>query len=261
MKTNNTHKIQKEHKEDYKGYKPHEGLVDHLFKRLQNEQRYQKFKNAGGDWSDEYQRERKELLRMKVYVLDKYIFQSMANIVTFLEYCYMYPTLQQVFEEDIEELLLGAIPKELGKVKADSNPKSKSKAIEELSKSGLFEKQLWWLSNDYSWLKIPEYWDQPIIARFLHAVFLTWPGEDNQNFRVKILSIIVRIIFQYIRSTAQQVLAPEGDPSLETPAGSIANEKFHEIVNNELVRIIVFAELLAKNAVVKKSTPNRPVLF
>jgi hypothetical protein len=37
--------------------------------------------------------------------------------------------------------------------------------------------------------------------------------------------------------------------------------KFHEIVNNELSLLVVFTELLSKNAALKKGTPNRPLLF
>jgi hypothetical protein len=153
---------------------------------------------------------------------NKYVFQSMANIVTFLEYCQL-PILQEIFEDDIEELLLG------------SNRTA---------------------TTDHR--------SQPVLARFLDAI-MTWDvKKDSNNFRLKIFSIMQRIIGRHIMTATQQILAGDiDDPSLSSSAsGALANEKFHEIVNNELARLIVFTDILARNAKIKiKTKIHRPVEF
>ena len=123
------------------------------------------------------------------------------------------------------------------------------------------KKQLSWLSNDANWLKT-DYWNQPISIRFLHAA-LTWDSkEDNENFRLMILSDMMQIISDFIMTTTQNILDNTGEDTFRNSLrGYLANEKFHEIVNNELSRLVIFTELLAKNALIKKGTSNRPVLF
>ena len=63
-------------------------------------------KNAGRDDSSNVDEKinKRNLDRKKRYVLDKFIFQSMANMIFFFEYLKKYPDLREVFEDDIKEL-------------------------------------------------------------------------------------------------------------------------------------------------------------
>jgi hypothetical protein len=211
-------------------YTPSKVLVKHLQKRLQLEEKRKKLTSAGEELSAQEKKERTTLIRRKVDVLNNHVFQSMANITTFLEYC-MGPTLGEIFEDDIEELLLGT-NSDKGLAKSKKQP-----------------------------LLMTEYWNQPVLTRLLNAI-MTWNyTEDKNNFRLKIFSIMQRVIGRYIMAATQQILADDDDPSLSSTQGVLANEKFHEIVNNELARLIVFTELLAKNAEIKNNNPSRPVLF
>lgn len=211
-------------------YKPHETLIRHLQKRLENEEMYRRIKDAGGELSPEETKSRDYLIQEKVRILNKYVFESMANVTTFLEYC-MGPILGEIFEDDIEELLLGANhDKELGKAKTEP-----------------------WLMT--------EYWDQPILTRFLNAS-LTWHYRDDpDNFRIKIFSIMQRLIGRYLMAVTQTILGLENPSIRESSQGLLANEKFHDIVNNELARLVSFTDILTKNVKIKNSKPSRPVLF
>jgi hypothetical protein len=87
-------------------YKPSDVLIRHLTKRLQIEKKHRELTLAGEKLSVEDKRRRNDLIHRKVDVLNKHVFESMANIVYFLECC-MDPQAQKIFDEDIEELLLG----------------------------------------------------------------------------------------------------------------------------------------------------------
>jgi hypothetical protein len=144
---------------------------DHLEKRLQHEKLYQKKKLAGEELTKEEQKERDDLHRMKLYYLDKCVFPSMANVVTFLEYC-MHSPLQEIFEDDIEELLLGI-------------------------RQEHYEKKL----NDYS-----NYENRTVIARFLIAI-LSWNSTKHpESFRLKLFPIIQRAITFRILGITPEIL-------------------------------------------------------
>ena len=88
------------------GYMPNNSLVKFLEEKL----RFEKERNSklpGEKLSKNDQKKGQELKRMKNYILNKHVFQSMANLVTFFEYVSKNPELQQVFDDDIYELLLG----------------------------------------------------------------------------------------------------------------------------------------------------------
>jgi hypothetical protein len=172
---------------------------------------------------------KRELLQRKQnYHINKHVFEAMANVVTFLEHC-MEPTLQEVFKEDIEELLI------------DSNS---NKELANSKKQPLLK---------------TEYWNHPIITRLLNAI-MTWNyNEDRHNFRLSILAIMQRIIAKYIMGVTQSVI---GEGTLNSPSELLANDAFHSIVNNELKRLISFTEIIGSNAVKKDINKiGRPVLF
>ncbi len=118
------------------------------------------------------------LTKMKVDILNKYVFPSMANVVVFLEYCNN-PLLRNVFDKDIEELLLG-IPKRY------------------------YDKRI----NNYT-----RYEDETVIARFLAAI-LAWKSRKYPNtFTLKLFPIIQRAITSRILAIAKEKL---GDRMLKS---------------------------------------------
>jgi hypothetical protein len=88
------------------GYIPNKSLVKFLEEKLHYEKQ-RKLKLAGERLSRNEEKKGQELKRMKNYILNKHIFQSMANLVTFFEYISKNQELQKVFDDDIYELLLG----------------------------------------------------------------------------------------------------------------------------------------------------------
>jgi len=59
----------------------------------------------GRDLSEEDKKKIRESDRMKVYILDKFIFQSMANLIYFFEAIASSRRLSEAFEDEIAELL------------------------------------------------------------------------------------------------------------------------------------------------------------
>ena len=93
-------------------------LVENLERRLLFEQEYQKVERAGKELTPQQKEELKLVTKMKADILTKYVFPSMANIVVFLEYCAKNPLLRDVFDNDMEDLLLG-LPEDLYDKKLD----------------------------------------------------------------------------------------------------------------------------------------------
>lgn len=60
---------------------------------------------AGEDLSDQEKREADDLRRMKVHILNTYVFPSMANVTFFFKCIAQHPELEQLFEDDIKDLL------------------------------------------------------------------------------------------------------------------------------------------------------------
>jgi hypothetical protein len=80
-------------------YTPSRTLENYFEQRLQLE-------HLGADDTNAVSRNKKirEMNRMKVHILNKIVFPSMANIVYFLETVSKNPELQQVFDDDLKEL-------------------------------------------------------------------------------------------------------------------------------------------------------------
>lgn len=89
-------------------YKPSDTLVSYLEDKLQYEKKRKQIVMGGKrDLSKEEEQEGRNLDRRKVYVLNKYIFPSMANLTVFLEYIAKSEELQTLFEDDLKELFFG----------------------------------------------------------------------------------------------------------------------------------------------------------
>ena len=73
--------------------------------RLQREKDKRDPETTAEAFSDKDKRKIRNLDRMKVYILNKHIFQAMANLTFFFESIAESPELQEVFEDDIKELL------------------------------------------------------------------------------------------------------------------------------------------------------------
>ncbi|MGA9743802.1 MAG: hypothetical protein WBQ16_04235 [Nitrososphaeraceae archaeon] len=85
------------------GYIPSARLSSYLKEKLSIE----RYRMEGKVEDADFTKRKRNNDRMKVEVLDKIIFPSMANIVYYFEQIKNSRELQKVFEEDIQELLLG----------------------------------------------------------------------------------------------------------------------------------------------------------
>lgn len=86
-----------------KYYTPHEDLVNLLKKELHKKKATKEGKELWED--DKEKRKRGNTDRMKVYYLDKHIFQAMANLAFFFEAIAKHPELEDLYEDDIRDLL------------------------------------------------------------------------------------------------------------------------------------------------------------
>jgi hypothetical protein len=100
-----------------KRYQPDLAVTLLMIKLLQSkdaEEERQIMKSASKDQQQEYglneleekaRKHKRYLDKEKVAVLDKYVFQAMANITFFFKCVADYPTIREVFEDDIKDLL------------------------------------------------------------------------------------------------------------------------------------------------------------
>ena len=102
MKSKNVRK--QKPKLDEQPYSPNEALVRYLTERLQLMKKRTTLKESGKEMSDEDQNKFDASDRMKVYIRDKIIFPSMANLVYFLETVVVNPALKELFEDDLKDL-------------------------------------------------------------------------------------------------------------------------------------------------------------
>jgi hypothetical protein len=88
---------------EIKYYTPSEDFVRFVKKELHKRRKVE----AGLESSVEIEikKKNKELDRLKVYYLDKHIFQAMANMLFLLEAIALHPELKKLYEDEIEDLL------------------------------------------------------------------------------------------------------------------------------------------------------------
>jgi hypothetical protein len=155
-------------------YMPSVTLIKYMKDKLQVEQKRQKLLSRGEDLPAEDKQHIRNLDRMKVHILDSYIFPAMANLTFFLEYIAENPKeLQEVFEDDLKELLLGK-----NKQKQEDKTQSEHKK--------------------------PRFIDQTqsVFARLIDAA-LEWNEQEYpNNFRQKLIHILQNTIFQKINDLA-----------------------------------------------------------
>jgi hypothetical protein len=86
-----------------KYYTPHEDLMDLLKKELHKKKATKEGKELGE--YDKEKRKKGNIDRLKVYYLDKHIFQAMANLAFFFEAIAKHPELEDLYGDDIRDLL------------------------------------------------------------------------------------------------------------------------------------------------------------
>src|SRR5215217_7927190 len=150
-------------------YIPNDKLVQYMELRLQREKNKRDPESIPEDLSDKNRRKIKNLDRMKVHILNKHIFQAMANLTFFFEYIAENSEFQEVFEDNLKELLFGS--------KKSDNTRSVNKSLF-VNKS------------------------QPIFARLIEAALAWNERKDPNNFRLALIYILQNIIFQKINNFA-----------------------------------------------------------
>ncbi|MGD1838538.1 MAG: hypothetical protein ACPKPY_10845 [Nitrososphaeraceae archaeon] len=151
-------------------YSVSDTLLSYLDERVTTTKQRMKILDAGEKISDELEKKNNSLKKRKVWILDKYIFPSMANLVVFFECLEKNPEIRELFEDDIKELL-GYVKEPLDKTKEDQ--------------SSYFARH-------------------NIITRFLESLlYNNFFKNDPNNFRLELLSDIQRIIFNQITSLAR----------------------------------------------------------
>ena len=88
-------------------YIPHDKLVNFLEARLHLLEKQRKHKEENKELVSKDSKPKKNKGRMRNYYLNKYIFPSMANLITFFEFIRDSPELQEDFKDELEELLTG----------------------------------------------------------------------------------------------------------------------------------------------------------
>src|SRR5215204_4551660 len=98
-------KESKEKSKETSAYTPSPTLVRYMAERLQLLKLERELKEKGQELSKDDKERKKLNTRMKVHILDKHIFESMANLIFFFENIAKNDELRRVFDDDIFELL------------------------------------------------------------------------------------------------------------------------------------------------------------
>ena len=129
---------------------------------------------------------KRNLDRRKRYILDKYIFESMANLIFFFEYLKKHPDLRDVFEDDIKELF-GYIRVKPGKHEGHSKYNAEYVQRHAILNRFLGSLLHWDINEDpynFRWELVEELFD--IFWRFLPGNTLMGvpTGKDGQRVRL-----------------------------------------------------------------------------
>jgi hypothetical protein len=154
-----------------RSYIPNRFLIEFMRLRLQREKDKRDPETTAEAFSDKDKRKIRNLDRMKVYILNKHIFQAMANLTFFFESIAESPELQEVFEDDIKELLFWR-KKKIDKVQSENK---KPLAIDQT---------------------------QAVFTRLIDAMLIWNERKDPNNFRLGLIYILQNIIFQKINNLA-----------------------------------------------------------
>ena len=88
-------------------YKPSRTLTKYLDEKLQVLNLERESKRAGKLSLDKNQKKKELNQRNRVHVLNRHIFESMANLITFFEFVRSDYKLLEEFHDEIKELLMG----------------------------------------------------------------------------------------------------------------------------------------------------------
>lgn len=154
-----------------RSYIPNRFLIEFMRLRLQREKDKRDPETTAEAFSDKDKRKIRNLDRMKVYILNKHIFQAMANLTFFFESIAESPELQEVIEDDIKELLFWR-KKKIDKVQSENK---KPLAIDQT---------------------------QAVFTRLIDAMLIWNERKDPNNFRLGLIYILHNIIFQKINNLA-----------------------------------------------------------
>jgi len=98
-------KLAKQTRSRQKSYMPKHSLASFMRTRLELIEQEEKAKELDRPMYREYRKKITKSNRMKVHILDKVIFPSIANLVYFLETVAVNPDLRDLFNEDLGDLL------------------------------------------------------------------------------------------------------------------------------------------------------------
>jgi hypothetical protein len=153
-------------------YKPSSTLTDFMEEKLRLFKLEKKLRENGRDLSEREKKNKRANDRMKVYVLNRHVFESMANVTYFLESAARLEfelgekEADPVFEDEIRELLFGV-------------------------KDNRFDRY------------------QPVLYRFLHAA-LSWSFEkDPTNFRLELIHTLQQIVYSNLSKIAIKELSDD----------------------------------------------------
>lgn len=184
---------------------------------------------------------RSESITRKVEILNKYVFPSIANVVTFLQYANM-PVLRDVFDEDIQMLFFG-----INKKQIDEEDANFRKSVLDVEEPEEREKLLKQREKLYRFVI-----DGNNVFRRLIIPTLTPSTTEPSNFRYLLLDILQWEIYQLVSSQSPYMLNE----------ATIA----HNVLEPDLGRAAVWIKILSGQAwahsrQTKFNPDSRPVLF
>ena len=239
-------------------YTPSETLQNYLNERLQLERIEADVGDAAGT---NLTKKIREMSRMKVHVLNKIVFPSMANIVYFLETVSKNPELQKVFDNDLKELFGIRYPHQF-------KDKSYSPIIRRLVQAMTFwtenfneiaegqkrldeiaaeHQELINKSDNESQKRLKELADESQkLNNEIAAEHQELKKHRNSNFRLALLEMMQRVIFY-------RMIALSMD--------EIGGEMTNFIVKNDIGRAWSWVKLFAKSVEWDAGQPGRPPNF
>ena len=155
-----------------RSYTPSKTLVNYLNKKLHLFKLEKRRRESGLELSSEDKKRKRENDRMKVHILNRHVFQAMANLTVFLEYAARLELelgkaeIPPLFEDDIRELLFGVKDNEF-----DKHPH--------------------------------------VFYRFLRAA-LSWSVEkDSKNFRLELIHTLQQIVYEHLSTLSIKELSDD----------------------------------------------------
>jgi hypothetical protein len=198
-------------------YKPSPTLVNYVQKKLHAERKKREGRGAAG----EVDKELRLLDRSKNYTLNNIVFPSMANVVYFLEEVSKNPELQELFDDDLKDLLEIRIPQHL----ADKG--------HNIVLRRLIEALVDWM-------------EQPIIKSTGERDEEKMSRARNSNIRLAFMRIIQMVIYYKARSLSLH---------------EISAEMSNRIIDQDFGRAWMWTNMFARKVEEDELEPHRPARF